>query len=634
MDNRAKGALIATDFRMNIAKSRYARYLDKEDRRETWGETVARYIDFFEKRFPFLSVDFNELYSAILENSVMPSMRSLMSAGRALERDNVCGFNCSYVAVDSPRVFDEILYILCCGTGVGFSVERQHICKLPEIAEEFSETDTTIVVRDSKIGWASAFKELLSLLYVGKIPSVDYSKIRPNGAALKTMGGRASGPEPLKSLFQFSIGLFKRAKGRKLSSLECHDLVCKIADIVVVGGVRRSSLISLSNLTDERMRNAKSGAWWETEGQRALANNSVAYTEKPDIGIFMKEWHSLYESKSGERGLFNRVSAKKQAIKSGRRDPNHEFGTNPCGEVIMRSCGFCNLSEVVAREWDTLDTLKEKVRMATILGTIQSTLTDFRYLRPIWKKNAEEERLLGVSITGIMDHPVLNGSAGDNLLKEYLRELKQVAYDVNLEYAEKIGINQSVSIQTVKPSGTVSQLVDSSSGIHPRYSKYYIRTVRADNKDPLSAFLKDSGIPCERDQMKLESGLVFSFPIASPKTAKVRSDLSAIDQLNHYLIWKEEWCEHNPSITVYVREDEWFEVGAWVYKNFDKIGGVSFLPYSDHIYKQAPYQEIDEDTYNTWVEGFPILDWNSFHEKGYIADATRELSCSAGLCEI
>lgn len=634
MDLITKGLDIALDFRMMIAKSKYARYLEKEDRRETWGETVDRYVNFFSKKYPLLYQELSEIRTAIFSNTVMPSMRCLMSAGRALERDNVCGFNCSYVAVDSPRVFDEILYILCCGTGVGFSVERQYISKLPEIAEEFSETDTTIVVRDSKIGWASSFKELISLLYVGKIPSVDYSKIRPNGAPLKTMGGRASGPEPLKNLFQFSIGLFKKAKGRKLSSIECHDLICKIADIVVVGGVRRSSLISLSNLTDERMRNAKSGAWWETEGQRALANNSVAYTEKPDIGIFMKEWHSLYESKSGERGIFNRVSAKKQAIKSGRRDPNHEFGTNPCAEVIMRSCGFCNLSEVVAREWDTLEDLKAKVRLATILGTLQSTLTNFRYLRPIWKKNAEEERLLGVSITGIMDHPVLNGNTGENLLKEYLRELKKVAYDVNLEYSEKLGINQSVSIQTVKPSGTVSQLVDSSSGIHPRFSKYYIRTIRADMKDPLSDFLKNSGIPCERDVMKESSGVIFSFPLASPKVAKLRKDLSAIDQLNHYLIWKEEWCEHNPSITVYVREEEWFEVGAWIYKHFDRIGGVSFLPYSDHIYKQAPYQEIDEKTYNTWVEAFPILNWDNFHEKGYIADATRELSCTAGICEI
>lgn len=621
-----------TDYQKYIFKSRYARYLEKEDRREEWEETVQRYIDFFTERAKGLSLE--EVKEAILNYEVMPSMRSLMTAGKALERDNVCGYNCSYVAVDSPRVFDEILYILCCGTGVGFSVERQYVNKLPEVAEDFVNSSSSIIVEDSKIGWATALRELIALLYAGKIPNVDYSKIRPAGAVLKTMGGRASGPEPLKDLFNFTIALFKKAKGRKLSSVECHDLVCKIADIVVVGGVRRSALISLSNLTDERMRNAKSGAWWENDGQRALANNSVAYTEKPDIGIFMKEWSALYESKSGERGLFNRVAAKKQAISSGRRDPEYDFGTNPCGEILLRSGGFCNLSEVVARPDDTLDDLKRKVRIATLIGTLQSTLTNFRYLRAIWKKNAEEERLLGVSITGIMDHPVLNGSKGYTELFEYLSVLKEESINANAEYADTLGIERSAAITCVKPSGTVSQLVDAASGIHPRYEPYYIRTVRADVKDPLAIFLQKQGVPCEPDVMKPHVGLVFSFPMKAPEVAVFRNDVTALDQLEHYLIWKEAYCEHNPSITVYVKEEEWLDVGAWVYKNFDRIGGVSFLPHSDHTYKQAPYQQITQEEYENLSSEFPAIDWDSFKEKGDNTTSTRELACVAGVCEI
>ena len=621
-----------TDYQKYIFKSRYARYLEKEDRREEWEETVQRYIDFFTERAKGLSLE--EVKEAILNYEVMPSMRSLMTAGKALERDNVCGYNCSYVAVDSPRVFDEILYILCCGTGVGFSVERQYVNKLPEVAEDFVNSSSSIIVEDSKIGWATALRELIALLYAGKIPNVDYSKIRPVGAVLKTMGGRASGPEPLKDLFNFTIALFKKAKGRKLSSVECHDLVCKIADIVVVGGVRRSALISLSNLTDERMRNAKSGAWWENDGQRALANNSVAYTEKPDIGIFMKEWSALYESKSGERGLFNRVAAKKQAISSGRRDPEYDFGTNPCGEILLRSGGFCNLSEVVARPDDTLDDLKRKVRIATLIGTLQSTLTNFRYLRAIWKKNAEEERLLGVSITGIMDHPVLNGSKGYTELFEYLSVLKEESINANAEYANALGIERSAAITCVKPSGTVSQLVDAASGIHPRYEPYYIRTVRADVKDPLAIFLQKQGVPCEPDVMKPHVGLVFSFPMKAPEVAVFRNDVTALDQLEHYLIWKEAYCEHNPSITVYVKEEEWLDVGAWVYKNFDRIGGVSFLPHSDHTYKQAPYQQITQEEYENLSSEFPAIDWDSFKEKGDNTTSTRELACVAGVCEL
>lgn len=615
-----------------IYKSRYARYMEKEDRREEWNETVGRYFSFFNKQYP--GVDLSAQETAVLNTEVMPSMRALMTAGVALERDNVCGYNCSYLAIDHQRAFDEILYILCCGTGVGFSVERQYVAKLPEVAEEMYKTSSVIVVSDSKIGWASSFRELISLLYAGKIPDVDYSKVRQAGAPLKIMGGRASGPEPLKDLFEFTIALFKKAKGRKLSSVECHDLVCKIADIVVVGGVRRSALISLSNLTDERMRNAKNGQWWESDPQRALANNSVAYTEKPDIGIFMKEWHSLYESKSGERGVFNRVAARKQAEKSGRRDASYDFGVNPCGEILLRSCGFCNLTEVVARSTDSLDKLKGKVRDAAILGTLQSSLTDFRYLRSIWKKNAEEERLLGVSFTGIMDHPVLNGSEGEEKLKEWLDVLKKTAIEVNKEYAKIIGIEPSTAITCVKPSGTVSQLVDSASGIHARYAPYYVRTVRADVKDPLAVFMQKQGVPCEPDVMKPHVGLVFSFPMKAPDVAVFRNDRTALEQLEHYLLWKEHWCEHNPSVTIYVKEDEWFEVGAWVYKNFDAIGGVSFLPHSDHIYKQAPYQEISKEEYDNLYSSFPIVNWEIFSENGDNTTATRELACVSGVCEI
>lgn len=615
-----------------IYKSRYARYMEKEDRREEWNETVGRYFSFFNKQYP--GVDLSAQETAVLNTEVMPSMRALMTAGVALERDNVCGYNCSYLAIDHQRAFDEILYILCCGTGVGFSVERQYVAKLPEVAEEMYKTSSVIVVSDSKIGWASSFRELISLLYAGKIPDVDYSKVRQAGAPLKIMGGRASGPEPLKDLFEFTIALFKKAKGRKLSSVECHDLVCKIADIVVVGGVRRSALISLSNLTDERMRNAKNGQWWESDPQRALANNSVAYTEKPDIGIFMKEWHSLYESKSGERGVFNRVAARKQAEKSGRRDASYDFGVNPCGEILLRSCGFCNLTEVVARSTDSLDKLKGKVRDAAILGTLQSSLTDFRYLRSIWKKNAEEERLLGVSFTGIMDHPVLNGSEGEEKLKEWLDVLKKTAIEVNKEYAKIIGIEPSTAITCVKPSGTVSQLVDSASGIHARYAPYYVRTVRADVKDPLAVFMQKQGVPCEPDVMKPHVGLVFSFPMKAPDVAVFRNDRTALEQLEHYLLWKEHWCEHNPSVTIYVKEDEWLEVGAWVYKNFDAIGGVSFLPHSDHIYKQAPYQEISKEEYDNLYSSFPIVNWEIFSENGDNTTATRELACVSGVCEI
>lgn len=617
------------DFQTYIHKSRYARWIPDLGRRETWPETVTRYCDFWKNKYGDL-FPYDEVYKAIHDLEVMPSMRALMTAGPALDRDNIAGYNCSYLPIDDVRAFDEAMFILMNGTGLGFSVERQFVSKLPTIASEFTRTGTVITVADSKQGWATALRELIGLLYTGLIPGVDTTRIRPAGARLKTFGGRASGPKPLEDLFQFTIELFQKAAGRKLNSVECHDLVCKIAQIVVVGGVRRSALISLSNLTDERMRNAKNGAWWEDEKQRALANNSVAYTEKPDIGIFMKEWQSLYDSKSGERGIFNRVSAIKQAESTGRRSLDHEFGTNPCGEIILRPNGFCNLTEVVIRSGDNLEDIQRKVRIASILGTFQSTLTDFKYIRKVWQRNAEEERLLGVSLTGILDNEVL---ANDP--EQYLKVMKDEAINTNAAWAAKLSIPQSAAITTVKPSGTVSQLVDSASGIHPRHNDYYIRTVRADVKDPLAIFLKEKGVPCEVDVMN-DSNLVFSFPQKAPQGSITRKQWNAIQQLEHYLKFKKYWCEHNPSITVYVREHEWMEVGAWVYKNFDDIGGVSFLPYNDHVYQQAPYQDCSAPVYYKAEQAFPAIDWAEF-DKFEVDDATvnmHELACVSGACEL
>ena len=624
------------DYNRYIHASRYARWIEDENRRETWEETVDRYISFWVDRFPD-TYPAEDVRKAILNMDVMPSMRTLMTAGKALSKDELAGYNCSYIAIDNPRAFDEVLYVLMVGTGVGFSVERQFINKLPSIPEELHDTETTITVKDSRIGWASAYRELISLLYSGVVPRFDVSKLRPAGARLKTFGGRSSGPQPLVDLFEFTISKFKGAAGRRLNSLEVHDVVCKVADIVVVGGVRRSALISLSNLTDERLRIAKSGAWWEQDGQRGLANNSVAYTEKPDIGIFMKEWESLYESKSGERGVFNRVSATNKAASTGRRDTvGFDYGTNPCGEIILRSAGLCNLSEVIVRDNDTLDTLKDKVRIATIIGTFQSTLTNFRYVRPVWKNNAEEERLLGVSLTGIMDNEFLSGygrTENKNLAKA-LEELKHYAVVTNKKWAEKLSINQSVAITTIKPSGTVSQLVDSSSGIHPRYSQYYIRTVRADAKDPLATFLESQGVPCEPDVTKPDSVRVFSFPQQAPEGAVLRENMTAIDQLEHYLLFNKHWAEHNCSITVYVREHEWLDVGAWVYKNFNEIGGVSFLPYSDHSYRQAPYQPCSKEVYDEAVAKFPEINWGNFLETEDTLTSYKELACVSGVCEV
>lgn len=619
-------------FQEFIHLSRYARWKEDEGRRETWPETVERYVNFFAGRFP--NYPRERIYNAIVNMRVMPSMRAMMTAGPALERDEMAGYNCSFIAVDHPRVFDEVLYILMCGTGVGFSVEREFISKLPTVAEEFHDSPTTITVADSKIGWATAFRELISLLYSGRIPTWDLSKLRPAGAKLKVFGGRASGPEPLDGLFRFTVELFRKAAGRKLNSIECHDLVCKVADIVVAGGVRRSALISLSNLSDPRLRDCKRGQWWESDPQRALANNSAAYTEMPDIGIFMEEWKALYDSKAGERGIFNRVGAKKKVTESGRRDPNFEFGTNPCGEIILRPAGLCNLSEVVVRAGDTLQDLLDKVEVATIIGTFQSTLTNFRYVRSVWRANAEEERLLGVSLTGIMDHPMLARLHLDDNGPALLETLRDHAIKVNKQWAAMLDIPQSAAITTVKPSGTVSQLVNSASGIHPRYASTYVRRVRADKKDPLARFMRKVGFPVEDCVLKPEHTDVFMFPQVAPSGAVLRNDMTAIEQLEHYLLFKKYWCEHNPSITVYVREHEWLDVGAWVYKNFHDIGGVSFLPHSDHSYRQAPYTECTAEDIKELLTKLPKVTWTEFRETEDTTTGTQELACVSGVCEI
>ena len=633
---------LPTQYQQFIHLSRYSRWLEDEGRRETWSETIERYFSFFEEHLQEMC-DYKldkktkeELESAILEQKVMPSMRCLMTAGEALKRENIAGYNCSYVAVDRVAAFDEILYVLMNGTGVGFSVERQFTAKLPVVAEEFFHSDTMITVADSKLGWAKAFKELLGMLYIGQIPRWDLSKVRPAGAPLKTFGGRASGPDPLESLFEFCVTTFQNASGRKLSSIECHDIVCKIAEIVVVGGVRRSALISLSNLSDDRMRHAKSGQWWNDNGQRALANNSACYTEKPDMGIFMDEWKSLYESKSGERGIFNRASANKMAEKTGRRQiEGHEFGTNPCSEIILRDREFCNLSECVVRPTDTRETLLKKVELATIIGTFQSTLTNFKYVSSAWKRNCEEERLLGVSLTGIMDCKLTNGKEGD--LEKLLAELREVAVETNKKWAKKLGINQSVSITCVKPSGTVSQLVDAASGIHARHNPYYIRTVRGDKKDPLTQMMVDAGFPVEDDVMNPSHTAVFSFPMKVDKGAVFRTDMTAIEQLELWLVYQKHWCEHKPSVTISVKEHEWLEVGAWVYEHFDYMSGVSFLPFSEHTYKQAPYQDCDEVQYEELLKSMPTnVDWTKLgeYENRDMTIGSQELACVAGGCEI
>ena len=644
---------LPTIYQEYIHLSRYARWDYDLGRRETWDETVGRYFNFFtewleEKNgYKLENGERTKLENAVKELNVMPSMRCLMTAGPALKKENVAGYNCSYVKVDSPRSFDEILYVLMNGTGVGFSVEEDYTNQLPAVPEELYDTDTVIVVSDSKLGWAKAFKELVSLLYGGHIPKWDVSKVREAGAPLKTFGGRASGPAPLVDLFKFTINTFKNSLGRKLQPVECHDIVCKTAEIVVVGGVRRSALISLSNLNDREMRFAKHGDWYNHNVQRALANNSVNYKEKPDVGTFMREWLSLYDSKSGERGIYNGMSAKKtveqlnERYKDGdgnnilRRATREDFGTNPCSEIILRSREFCNLSECVVRREDTRESLKEKVRTAAILGTFQSTLTEFKYLSREWKKNCDEERLLGVSLTGIMDNPLTNGSKKG--LDKLLEELRDIAYETNKEWSDKLGIPVSAAITCVKPSGTVSQLVDSASGIHARHNPHYIRTVRADNKDPLCKLMQDMGFPNEVDVTKPEHTTVFSFPMKTPKGAICRMDMTALEQLELWKVYAESWCEHKPSVTISVKEDEWVEVAAWVYDHFDSISGISFLPFSEHVYRQAPYQDCTEEEYKEALKTMPKnVDWAelSKYESQDYTIASQELACTAGGCEI
>jgi ribonucleoside-triphosphate reductase len=627
---------LPTDYQSFIHKSRYAKYVDGKGR-ESWGETIDRFMT--NVVAPKLTDGsggqvYKDLEDAILSLGVMPSMRSLMTAGAAAERDNTCMYNCSYLAVDDIKAFDEAMFILLCGTGVGFSVERQYVSKLPEVPQLF-DSETNIVVKDSKEGWAKALRQLIALLYSGEVPTWDVSKVRPAGAPLKTFGGRASGPAPLVDLFNFAITTFRQAQGRKLSSLEVHDIMCKIGEVVVVGGVRRSAMISLSNLSDDRMRHAKSGQWWENNPQRALANNSVSYTEKPDAMSFMREWMALAESGSGERGVFNRQASKAQAAKSGRRDPDYDFGTNPCSEIILRPAQFCNLTECVVRATDDIDSLSEKVRLATILGTIQATYTKFPYLRKKWADNTEEERLLGVSLTGIMDNPLM--TTKNKGLDKTLDHLKQVAVETNKEWAAKLGIPVAAAITCVKPSGTVSQLVDSASGIHARHSAYYIRTVRGDNKDPMTQFMIDQGIPNEPEAFKPDQTTVFSFPVKAPKGAVVTADLTAIEQLEMWLAYQRSWCEHKPSVTINVKSEEWFEVGAFVYKYFDEMSGVSFLPFSEHTYQQAPYQDISRSDYIAMSKLMPkSIDWGKLaeYESEDNTAGSQTLACSGDVCEL
>ena len=629
-----------TPYNTFIAKSRYSRYLDDKGRREHWNETVARYFDFMtknlkEKNDYTLTPELRaELEEAVVGLDVVPSMRAVMTAGAALERQNVAAFNCSYLPIDDPKAFDEAMYILLCGTGVGFSVEQKYVKQLPEVPDKLFDSETTISVSDSKEGWAKSLRQLLALLYSGEVPKFDLSKVRPAGARLKTFGGRASGAKPLEDLFKFTITKFKGAVGRKLSSLECHDILCKIGEVVVVGGVRRSAMISLSDLSDDKMAHAKAGAWWDGQGQRALANNSATYEERPSIGQFMREWTSIYESHSGERGIFNRDASQKQAAKNGRRDSTYEFGTNPCSEIILRPYQFCNLSSCIVRSDDTMDSLERKIKLATILGTFQATLTNFPYLRKVWQKNTEEEALLGVSMTGILDNALLN-NPDDVELPKRLEKLRDVAIATNCEFASAVGINQSVAVTALKPEGTVSQLCSTASGIHPQHSQYYIRRVRADNKDPLTQFMIQAGFVAEPCVMKPDSTTVFSFPVKVADGALLREDLSAIKHLRLWLLFQRHYCEHKPSVTISVREDEWMEVGAWVYKHFDEVTGVSFLPMDGGTYKQAPYEECTEEQYNQLRMLVPdSVDWENFKEYDDNVEGVQTLSCTAGGCEI
>lgn len=624
-----------------IHLSRYARWRDDLGRRESWSETVERYVDYMAEKvsrdtdFEVTDVLKEDLRESILNRDVLPSMRALMTAGPALERENIAGYNCSYLAVDHPRSFDEALYILMNGTGVGYSVEQQDVTQLPSIPMRNDEDIVMFTVPDSKRGWAEALKHVLDCLYEGRMPAWDLSQIREAGARLKTFGGRASGPEPLNDLLRFVMRVFYFAQGRKLTPLEAHEIMCKIGEVVVVGGVRRSALICLTDLDDLEMRDAKNGKFWETKPHLSLANISAVYDKKPSRYDFDKEFDALVASGSGERGIFSRYGAK-AAAKEINRKAGPLKGTNPCGEIVLRNNQFCNLSTVVVRPEDTLEELKEKVVRAAYLGTFQATLTNFDYLRPIWKENTEEERLLGVSLSGLFGHPVLSGRKGMEMLEEWLFEMRMAAKFANIYLSGLLGINPAAAVTCIKPEGTTSQLVGVSSGSHPWFAEQYIRNVRGDVKDPLSQFLSAVGIPSETDIIS-DQNLVFSFPIAAPEGALTREDLTAVEHLELWAAYREHWTDHNPSVTINVRDNEWDEVREWVWENFDKITGVSFLPYDDHVYEQAPYVPVSDKEFEDLQAKMPEhIDWSelSFFEATDETNGSQELSCMSGACDI
>lgn len=623
-----------TPFQSFIFISRYSRWLPSHNRRESWDECVDRWWNYFTDKVPTLA-ERPDVKEAILNLEVLPSMRSLMTAGIALDHDNTCLYNCSYLPIESVDSFAELFVILMNGTGTGYSVERQYTDKLPTVANKIVKNfDKVIVVEDSKEGWGNALKTLFNDLYSGKHPKWDLSKVRPSGARLKTFGGRASGPAPLDNLFKFLVKVFYNAQGRKLSALECHDTCCAIANAVIVGGVRRSAMISLSDLGDREIAMCKSGAWWEQAGFRSYANNSAVYRGKPPMGQFLEEWTSLYNSHSGERGMINRRALQEQAVKWGR-EKNCEYGTNPCAEIILKPFEFCNLSTVVVRTDDTAASLKKKVELATIIGTVQSTFVKFPYLRPEWKKNCEEERLLGVSMTGIFDNKLTSGLEGKPKLVRLLENLRDHATATNLKWAEKLGINPSKSITCVKPEGTTSCLVDSASGLHPRYADYYFRRIRLDKKDPLYNLMKDQGVPCEDDVINPTSTAVFTFAMKAPRGTVTTEDLRALDHLDLWKTYQEHYCHHKPSVTVNYKDSEFLEVGNWLWENFDMATGIAFLPGGDnHTYAQAPFEQIDSATYAAHPKVKVNFNDLMKYESEDNTEVGKEFACSAGGCQI
>ncbi len=615
----------------------YSRWVEAEDRRETWIETVDRYMSFMAENLKdkLSEKEYTEIRNFILEHKSVPSMRLLQFAGKAARTTNVCAYNCSFIAPTLLQDFGEIAYILMCGTGVGFSVEYQTVETLPQIKRQTGTMLTDYIIEDSKEGWADAIVYGMQTWYDGKDVRFDYSKIRPAGSRLKTMGGRASGPGPLRDLMDFMRNRILARQGRRLKTIDVHDVICKIGEVVVAGGVRRSALISLSDLDDQEMRNSKIGTFYYHSPQRSMANNSAIYNSKPTPEEFMEEWLALMKSGTGERGIFNRGSLRDQ-LPARRVELVDEglniMGTNPCGEIILQSKQFCNLTEVIARPEDTEATLMEKIRVATILGTYQATLTNFPYLSKDWQQNCRTERLLGVSITGQWDCPAVRESA-------MLQKLKTKAQEVNQEYAKRFGINPSTCITCVKPSGNTSQTTDSSSGLHPRYSPYYLRRVRISATDPLFHMLRDQKVPYYPEvgqTMENATTFVVEFPIKSPDGAICRNDITALEQLEYWKNVKESYTEHNPSVTVYVGEQEWFEVGNWVYKNWDIVGGISFLPRSNHAYALAPYQEITKEEYEAARANFPQLDFSDLvlYEKSDETENKREIACAGGACEL